>query len=280
MTPERAAEYLTLGQNARAVLRRTIDWIRDRSFEEGRTEDEKFLMLWQVALLTAAWDIGDSALQLASRDELRAARTLDRSLVEYGYRLHYYARKPEKAVEDGEQFGNYLRHIMRPTGSLQGNFSDKKFKEFRNFISSGSAEVTYPQIHRMMESTLKNLGVSKNGDLRREMRRLEAEYAISSGIAHGSQGLIADVFRLNEETRHHHFKSAQFDSLHMVVRVITNLILCLTAVEISYKQSKGADMLLRSLELMVHGEAEQSVTVHTENRMITLLIATLLGLEE
>jgi hypothetical protein len=64
----------------------------------------------------------------------------------------------------------------------------------------------------------------------------------------------------------------------MVVRIITNLVLCLTAVEISYKQSKGADVLLRTLELMVHGEAEQSVMVHTENRIITLLIAALLGL--
>ncbi len=235
-------------------------------------------MLWQVALLTAAWDIGDSALQLASRYELRAARIVDRSLVEYGYRLHHYARKPDEAVEDGKQFENYLRHIMRPTGNLQGDFSDTKFKRFRRFISSGSAEVTYPQVHRMMESTLKNLGVSKGGDRKREMRRLEAEYAISSGVAHGSQGLIADVFRLNEETRHHHFKSAQFDSLHMVVRIITNLILCLTAVEIAYRQSKGSDMLLRSLELMVDGEAEQSVTVYTENRLITLLIAALLGL--
>jgi hypothetical protein len=151
--------------------------------------------MWQIALTTAAWDIAASAISLAIEGELRAARILNRSIFEYGIRLHHYCHEPGDAEGQGSDAIKYLRHVMRAVADAQDDLPPKRAKEFRRFLSEDSAEFRYGQVHMMMRNTLRSFGFSSSGDLKRGVKRLESEYAVSSGVAHGSQGLIFDVFR-------------------------------------------------------------------------------------
>jgi hypothetical protein len=132
-------EYAAIANDLRATVYNCVESLRERQ-HRLMEEADKHLVMWQIALLTGAWDVSSAAVMLVSSNELRSARILDRTLSEYGFRLHQYTRKRERAVEDGEQFSNFIRHIMRPTSELRADMTDAEFKAFRSFISSGSAE--------------------------------------------------------------------------------------------------------------------------------------------
>lgn len=126
----------------------------------------------------------------------------------------------------------------------------------------------------MMQDTLKSIGLYRAGDIKRAMRSIEAEYAIASGIAHGSQGLLADVYRLMGE-KVTHARSPWFTRSRMMMRIITSLLLSLLAIERYYRVEAGCDMHMRSLVLLVQGEENQFVQPFMENVMLSILYGAL-----
>jgi hypothetical protein len=262
-------DYKRVAEEIRATLLSRVQWLQEKQTADNE-ERVKYLLMWQLALVTAAWDVSGSAIRLAMESELRAARILNRSIFEYGLRLHHYAHEPEDAVQHGAEALNYLRHVMRPTGSDAGDMSKKRFKEFRTFLTSGSAELSYPQIHRMMKNMLRTFGFEAAGDIKRGVKRLEAEYAVSSAIAHGSQGLIFDVFRKDDSPSIHHLRSPWFSTEESLLRTMSSLLLCLTGLEIHFSLSMGTDMHMRSIDLMFLG-AHETARVYTSNVLLHVL---------
>jgi hypothetical protein len=102
---------------------------------------------------------------------------------------------------------------------------------------------------------------------------LDVEYAISSGIAHGSQGLLGDVFRKTEDDSGYHQQSAWFRSSSLAIRIACHLILAFIGVE----QVDAAAMHMRSLNLLIGNEPNQSVQIYTENTLVSILTAGFAG---
>ena len=60
------------------------------------TEQEKSVWMWHTALATLAWDVSEVAIAVASYSRsLRAARSLNRMLLEYAARVHLYVAHPQ-----------------------------------------------------------------------------------------------------------------------------------------------------------------------------------------
>jgi hypothetical protein len=149
---------------------------------------DKSISMWRVALLTAAWDVSEGAISMCETSHYRATRILDRSLSEYAYRLHHYMRHPERAESDALLYLNYLRKILKPTQDVRGD-TDEKFESLQAFLAEGGTTVKYETTRAMREDALQNLGMSEKF-IPKFLDHLDVEYAISSGIAHGSQGLL------------------------------------------------------------------------------------------
>jgi hypothetical protein len=102
-----------------------------KSLDHIDDEYEQFLLTWEISLITLSREAGAAALTVGVTSHLRAARILNRSIVEYTYRLHYYAKYPEESKRFGEQYGNFVRHVMRPWADYQGRMTKAAFKAYR-----------------------------------------------------------------------------------------------------------------------------------------------------
>ena len=253
-------ELYCVGTTVRANLKNRIKWMKT-SVESP--EGEEF-QIWELVLATLCWDVSGSALRLGRDDALRAARILNRSVVEYAFRLNYYIRNPEMAQRHFRQVDNFSRHVMKPSATYKGDMTPDQLKRYNNFISSGAHKFGKPTSDEMMEATLLNLGHS-GAALDERRYYLESEYSIGSAITHGSQGAILDVIakqpdgsvELHEKS--HHF--SQFDSLY---RTTMSLIVFLKAMEYHHNADMGTDAHVRDVELrfMQNGSPRFSVFTH------------------
>jgi hypothetical protein len=91
---------------------------------------------------------------------------------------------------------------------------------------------------------------------------LDVEYAISSGIAHGSQGLLGDVFRKTEDDSGFHQQSAWSRSSNLAIRIACHLILALIGVAI---QAPGRSLVpvatTASLQQAIRLSSELAATI-------------------
>jgi hypothetical protein len=264
-------DYWALVGEIRATVHRELAHVREKwKAEVG--DREKSTLMWKVALLTAAWDVSEGAVSLCDTNQHRAARILDRSLSEYAYRLHHYMRRPEQAETDAEQYRNYLRKILKPTRDVRDDLTDDEFEKLQAFLTEGGTAVKYETMRAMMGDALRNLGMVEKL-IPKSLDELEVEYAVSSGVAHGSQGLLGDVFRKTEDDSGYHERSAWFRSSNVAIRIGCHLILAL----IGARQIDAAAMHMRSLTLLIDNEPNQSVQVYTENKLVTILKVGLTG---
>ncbi|HZO92276.1 MAG TPA: hypothetical protein VFB22_00785 [Candidatus Baltobacteraceae bacterium] len=254
-------ELLSVGVSVRENLKNRLKWMTT-SVESP--DGEEYLQTWELVLATLCWDVGGSALRLGRDEELRAARILDRSIIEYAFRLNYYIRNPDIAERHFRQVNNFSRHVMKASATYKGDMTLKQLRQYNQFITSGTHKFSKPTSDDMMEATLLNLGHSGTA-LAEKKQYLESEYSVGSAITHGSQGAILDVIAkqpngsIEYHERSHHF--SQFDSLY---RTTMSLILFLKAMEYHHNIDMGADMHIRDLELrfMQNGPLKFSVFTH------------------
>lgn len=202
-----------------------------------------------------------SALTLGRTGELRAARILNRSLIEYAFRLHHYVRTPKDAERDYKRIDLFARRLMRATGDYRGAMSKEQFKAYRRFATAAQEDIPRSQLHQMMRSTLMNFGFSGRGDVKRAMRGVEIEYAVGSAIAHGSEGAIFDVIPIDPERpgfSRHCLSSERFTPAESLARTTLALIVFLRAMEQHHDAEMGAGMHLRSLKLRMGEQPKYS----------------------
>lgn len=262
----RRDEYVALISDLRSTL--TIEIEKYRSlWTPNLSEEQRAVYMWTVALLTSAWDVSNAATQCCLSNDMRAARILDRSLSEYAYGLYFYCRYPDKALESGLQYEIYLRKILKPTGQLQGDMTDEEFASLQSFISSGATRITYESTRKIREAAVSRFVVDQK-DVDSILNSLDSEYAVSSGYAHGSQGILGDVFRNVDGTAGYHPHSTWFSKERLLVRIATHLVLTLVAAG----SVDPAGMLMRSLVLLADDDKElQNIQVYTENVMFSVL---------
>ena len=176
-------DYVTIVNEMRSTTARQIARIRNEWTLEA-TDQERAVYMWQVALLASLWDVSNAAIRSCESNDMRAARILDRSLSEYAYNLHFYARYPIKALDSAKQYETYLRKILKPTAPLQGDMTDEQFAAFKAFVSSGSTFVSYEKTREIRKAAVENLGILPDY-IDTALDHLDSEYSISSGIASG-----------------------------------------------------------------------------------------------
>jgi hypothetical protein len=243
-----------------ANLKRQILWLE--SCPRDADEHSQFLMMWEITIATLACELGVAALSLSDATTVRAARVLNRSLIEYGYRLHFYARFPQHAKAHGEQYANWMRAVMQPWKDFQGKLSKNEHKSYRAFANGGPTEYDYPRVHVMMKAMLQNEGLH-GGALRRARNRLNVEYAVGSSIAHGSIGAIFDVLLSGKAGGVDYAEySPHFYAGESIVRTTFALLTLLRALELRRQRDLGSSMHRRALQLAAR-EFDQTYSIFT-----------------
>ena len=242
-------DYLRLGAEVRANLDRRIDWLAN---EYAAPPGQEFTTAWELTLLTLCWDVSGSVFRLADLDELRSARILCRSLLEYGLRMHHYVRNPEDARDDYERIEKFAQKMMRATADFQGDMDKKQFAAYRKFASAALQKSPQrKKIQGMMESVLLNLGYS-GAELKSYIQHLDIEYGIGSAIAHGSEGSILDVLPSISSGEVLHAKtSTRFSAIECATRAIMSMLLLMQAAELHHSADFGRSLHLRSLKLLM-----------------------------
>jgi len=255
-------ELLAVGEDVRANLKRKIEWIQTTVEAPA---GEEFLQTWEFVLAMLCWDVSGSALRLGRADELRAARILNRSVIEYAFRLHYYARNHGEAEKHFREVDNFMRKVSSASAKYKGDMSAAQLKRYNAFITSGSHKFGYPRSDEMMKATLLNLGHSGKA-LDVNALYLESGYSIGSAITHGSQGAIFDVIEKTPPPVSiiHHEKSRYFTPFDSLFRTTMSLIVFLKAMEYHHNADMGCSTHARDLELrfMRNGSPKFSVFTH------------------
>lgn len=204
-------------------------------------DDEQYVRMWHLTLLTLAHEVSEALITCVTTST-RAARMLNRSLLEYATRAHTYHRAPDRAACDGLQAQNMSRKIMHPTRDVKGDMTDAQFKVFQHYMNSGSLEVQFPRVHEMMKDMLRNFGLS-NSETRKFTRWLDSEYTIASGLVHGSQAAILDCFVKGSAGVERLQRSSHFDEKAETRRATLALMCLVSAMEMHYNKAFGVRTL-------------------------------------
>lgn len=250
--------------NVRQSVHTAMGWLR--RLPGAETEREKHLWLWECVLTSLAWDISEAAISLSAFGSVRAARALNRLLLEYAARVHHYLYSPERAEADGALAENALRRAMKPTASAAAQ--DDRLKDLAAFVSSGSNDVSYPKVHEMLKAMLRNCELTSS-DVRRYGRWLEAEYFLGSGIIHGSQIVLFDVVTGEGGGLDFNDRSTTFSRLDEMLRTVTNLLMLLSALQRRHRRDFGAAVHVEALNAL--GSSRQRTTMARHNALCSIL---------
>jgi hypothetical protein len=227
---------------ARQALEAAISWLERPAL--AITDMEKSVRTWHLTLATMAAEISGDALTLAQADRLRTTRMLNRSLLEYACRAHYYHRAPEKAAEDTSFAENMFRKLMHPRRDVRGDLTEKEFKDFRRRMSVGNRQISYPIVQNMMRDMLVNFGL-KSDRVREYLKWLDVEYTIGSGLIHGSQVAVFDAFIAKDATTYERCESSRhFNKSTEIARTAYCLFVLVAAFEMHYKEDFGIKALV------------------------------------
>lgn len=224
--------------------------------------------MWEVVLVTLAWDVSEAAISEAASGSTRVARGIARWLLEYGARAHFYLRAPDKAHADGDLSLNMLRRVMKPTVDAVAELPKQQKRTFEHFISSGSSEVPYPAVQAMIKAMLKNFNLTQSS-VRKFARLLEVEYAFGSGVIHGSQIEFFEVFGQRDQVLQHHERSSVFFCEDELLRIATCLLVLLHAIELHYKVTYRVHESAVNLRSFVRLDTPTTITQH--NSLLRLL---------
>lgn len=250
---------MTFFKQVHVAIENAASWLeRD---QPELSENEQFVRTWHLTLLTVAADIAPTAVSAASNESTRAARILNRSLLEYGCRAHHYHRAPDKAAVDGLFAQNMGRKIMHPTRDIKGKMSDEQFTGFKSFMNSGDRDVPFPAVQAMMKDALRNFGLN-GSTTRKVMRWLDVEYTIGSGIIHGSQAAILDSFIKAPSGIERLAKTPHFTAKDEISRTILALLFLLAAVEMHYNMDFTARMLVSDFHQQFDDDSTTTIWRH------------------
>jgi hypothetical protein len=257
---------IAFAHKARDAACRTAAWLETAPTE---SEQANLVRTWHMALMTLTIDISESAVGAGGEGSTRAARLLNRSLFEYAIRAHHYTRKPSAAEKDGLAIANMARQIMSPAREIEGDMTPDQYKQFKTFMEQGDVDVPFPKIKKMLSSTLVNMRVPEphHADYRRWM---EMEYSLGSGIVHGSQAAVLDVFRKGNDGIERFERSPHFERHSELTRTAACVILCIAAVEQFNDRDFGAADLVAEMEDRFFA-SERKVTVWEHDALLPLL---------
>jgi hypothetical protein len=259
---------LTFGLDTRKALLNIIQWLE--TLEPGNDESRGYVFLWHVALATIAWDVSEAALELGANGSVRAARMLNRSLVEYAFRAHRYGQSPTTAMKHGMQAAAMARQIMLPTKQIRGQMSDEQHAAFQKYLEAGPSHVTFGKVRKLMSATISMLGI-KQHDFDQVMRWLEVEYTLGSGLIHGSLVTVLDVFRKGVGSRAERSdRSLHFRREDELIRTSTALLVLIAAIELYQKANLGGPALVESLSETFFRE-QSFITVWQHNTLLSML---------
>jgi len=209
--------------------------------------DEQRLSVWcwHTALTALARDISDDTLTSCLNGSLRAARILNRSVLEYAARIHYYTSMPEEAENDTADLQAMVRRIVKPVAQSSG--TDVELAFMRQFYSSGTTRAKQPLTDRMLAALVNNLTSDK------EQRKLgfnflEAEYSLATAYAHGSQAYFLDAFGMDDQGTkdlNRHSRSLKRES--EVLRLCSSLISILVGLELFHQMDFSAKVFSKLL---------------------------------
>lgn len=195
MSDQRLAVVVKIGSEAEHGLGAAIDFLT--TLPAPRNSDDRFRIMWPTLLAVLAADIGPAAIELGQHGSVRAARILNRSLLEYAGRLHYYHRHWDEAVEHGKESDNLLRRIAKPLASAQGR--EPRLKAAKAFVEAGSTSATMLRFGEMERAMCENFDLPPSL-MGQYVLWLEADYALSTFFSHGSGGALYEAFGRSEES--------------------------------------------------------------------------------
>jgi len=258
-----ARRVLALARDTHKALRHVARYL-EQKLSSGAVisdEDERWVLTWHLALCTLGKDVAGDAIKTANAGSLRVARMLNRCLFEYGCRAHHYHYDPSKAAEDGLQANAMGRKIMRPTRNLKGDMTDAQFRAFQVYMDAGSFEVKFPRVHVMMENMLKNFGLSSR-DVKQFMGWLDVEYTLGSGLIHGSQLAIWEVFTQPRSGMMRHTKTPHFKKGAELLRATCCMLILIAAVTWHCKRDLGVDPLVERLRALIEQRGKTDIFKH------------------
>ena len=263
--PPADPRFTSIAHDARNALAAAVSHL----FEMPEIRDEKALhvWMWAICLTVLAHDVSDAAIAVSSSsDSLRAARILNRSLGEYAARQCLYFRDAELAhAQFGEALA-MLRRVVKPLGKSRPN---QPLSEFAHLLNSGTTKASQPKTVVMFEAQVIMLAPN-SPKIALYVEFLEAEYALSTGFAHGSQ---ATFFDLSNEGS----VFARTRSLHRtseILRCVASMIAIVRAIEIHFEIDLQTRTLLNMLRPVL---PKANPTIATHNALLTLLFESIGG---
>jgi hypothetical protein len=231
-------------------------------------DDERLhVWTWHTALCTLTWDVGEAALSIAHSGQLRAGRTLNRSLFEYAIRAHYYTRTPSAAVIDIGNTEALVRRTVRAQATHGVTGSAITF--FQSFFSAGTTKAKHPGTREMIKALVANLttDVTRANVL---VDQLDDEYSLSTAFAHGSQAVFLDVFYGPENQVHPRTRSLARDD--ELLRAVMCMVAMLAAFEVTYQEDFGRTALVGAVGAL--GPFDPVTTIARQNGLRQLFAIT------
>ncbi len=195
------------------------------------TEREKCVWFWHMVLVTLAWDVANVAIAAAfDLPSIRAARILNRSLLEYAARTHLYICSPDLAEAHVAQAENMLRRVVRPVAEWQP--SDEALQAMRDLVARGDTRAQQPRGRDMFEALVANF-IADPDQRPPYVDSLEGEYMLATSYVHGSQISFFDV--VNGPTGQVHPRTRSLLRDAEALRCITCMLTLLAGLQIHYR---------------------------------------------
>lgn len=193
------------------------------------------LWMWHAALTTLAWDISDVAITVAAESSsLRAARALNRILVEYAARVHLYLNYPHLAELHLDQAPNMLRRVMKPAAANPKN--DPNLDAVKALVQSGTTKAKQPTSREMFTALVETF-IGDPAERDPYIEFLEAEYALGSAYVHGSQVTFFDLADGNTV----HARTRVLHRQAELMRCATAMLVLLAGLERHHKRDFGVE---------------------------------------
>jgi hypothetical protein len=231
LEPNETEERVAFGLMRRLLSEALVDLRNRVDFLHAcwvpKNPEEKAQRAWCLALGVLAHEIASASLNLIDVDNLRAAKVLGRSLMEYQLRLGIYKIDSAEAVRDVEQAPKELRKFLegRPTESLAiFNLSAEAEESLATFMESNKGK---PRSRNIADDIKKlNAGNSRQAEF--EYLNL---YGLPSALSHGSGLVFSDVILVDGGTSRLAWKSERLTRYLALAETTTRLIKILELIE-------------------------------------------------
>jgi hypothetical protein len=247
-------EAISFGDELRAKLH---DWavkLHTRDNPNLTDDDElKSVLLWVKSLVMVSWDISGSVFVLASGDNLRAIKILNRCMFEYWVRIFYYVWNRDEAVAHAKLVNPTNRKGIRANRDWfdRSVMTPEEIAYLDSVLSSNDESVPIPKFRNILKAVVKQLKLDDWEAAEKWM--YENYYLIASGFVHGSPALLLDMYLYpDEHTVGMLDKSDRQHPIEGVGECISHLLWTLKALSLAIGRDEYA-MYQRFYELKFDG---------------------------